>query len=147
MAGQLQTSFEYALFLGSIYATVLATMDGEEYRTGSADSENGSDNSYVQVTQEEAQQLGSQEQPPAAPQSEPYTAKIPAGEDEEDIYGADPDEGTPTREEQVKHQQCLFSSLRFHTHRHPDVHQTKLDWLRTLAAIPEEFGKLAINHV
>jgi len=42
----------------SIYATVLATMDGEEYRTESADSENGSDNSYVQVTQEEAQQLG-----------------------------------------------------------------------------------------
>jgi len=69
----------------SIYATVLATMDGEEYRTESADSENGSDNSYVQVTQEEAQQLGSQEQPPAAPQSEPYTAKIPAVDNEEDM--------------------------------------------------------------
>ena len=78
-----------------IYPTVQATMDGEEYRTGSADSENGSDNSYVQVTQEEAQQLGPEEQTPAAP-------KIPAVDDEEDIYGAD--EGTPTREEQVKHQ-------------------------------------------
>jgi len=75
-------------------------MDGEEYRTGSADSENGSDNSYVQVTQEEAQQLGSQEQPPAAPQSELYPPKIPAVDDEEDIYTAGPDEGTPTQEEQ-----------------------------------------------
>lgn len=31
-------------------------MDGEDYRTGSADSENGSDNSYVQVSKEDAQE-------------------------------------------------------------------------------------------
>ena len=30
-------------------------MDSEDYRTGSADSENGSDNSYVQVSKEDAQ--------------------------------------------------------------------------------------------
>jgi len=79
-----------------VYGTVLATMDGEVYRTGS-------DNSYMQVTKEEAQQLGSQEQIPVAsrPKFDPYTAKIPAVDDEEDIYGAD--EGTPTWEEQVKH--------------------------------------------
>ena len=87
-------------------------MDGEVYRTGS-------DNSYMQVTKEEAQQLGSQEQIPVAsrPKFDPYTAKIPAVDDEEDIYGADAkipvvddeediygsDEGTPTWEEQVKH--------------------------------------------
>ena len=28
-------------------------MDGEDYRTGSADSENGSDNSYVKVSSED----------------------------------------------------------------------------------------------
>lgn len=32
-------------------------MDGEDYRTGSADSENGSDNSYVQVSKEDAQHV------------------------------------------------------------------------------------------
>lgn len=32
-------------------------MDGEDYRTGSADSENGSDNSYVQVSKEDAQHM------------------------------------------------------------------------------------------
>ena len=66
-------------------------MEGEEFRTGSADSENGSDNSYVhvQATQEDAQHA------PAAP-------RIPAVDDEEDIYGAE--EGTPTQGDQVKHQ-------------------------------------------
>lgn len=32
-------------------------MDSEENKTGSADSENGSDNSYVQVSQEDAQHM------------------------------------------------------------------------------------------
>ena len=74
-------------------------MEGEEFRTGSADSENGSENSYVQVTKEEAQQL-------------PPVPRIPAVDDEEDIYGAE--EGTPTHAqgEQVKHQiqQCPAGS-------------------------------------
>lgn len=107
-------------------------MDGEEYRTGSADSENGSDNSYVQVTQEEAQQLGSQEQPPAAPQSELYPPKIPAVDDEEDIYTAGPDEGTPTQEEQVKHQQCLvyvFIHIDTQTYTRQNLLVTRIIWL------------------
>jgi len=32
-------------------------MEGEDYRTGSADSENSSDNSYVQVSREDAQNM------------------------------------------------------------------------------------------
>lgn len=69
-------------------------MEGEEFRTGSADSENGSDNSYVhvQATQEDAQHA------PAAP-------RIPAVDDEEDIYGAE--ERTPTQGDQVKHQPAV----------------------------------------
>lgn len=38
-------------------------MDGEDYRTGSADSENGSDNSYVQVSKEDAQHMDPLDQP------------------------------------------------------------------------------------
>lgn len=39
-------------------------MDSEEYKTGSADSENGSDNSYVQVSQEDAQHMMADSPPP-----------------------------------------------------------------------------------
>lgn len=38
-------------------------MDGEEYKNGKADSENGSDNSYVQVSPEDAQRMSSGESP------------------------------------------------------------------------------------
>ena len=40
------------------------TMESEEYKTGSADSENGSDNSYVQVSREDAQQMMDSPVPP-----------------------------------------------------------------------------------
>lgn len=38
-------------------------MDGEEYKNGKADSENGSDNSYVQVSPEDAQRMSAGESP------------------------------------------------------------------------------------
>ena len=90
-------------------------MEGEEFRTGSADSENGSDNSYVQVTKEEAQQLV---HAPAAP-------RIPAVDDEEDIYGAE--EGTPTHAqgEQVKHQSQQFLAGSTLIYIHLRVHEDK----------------------
>lgn len=44
-------------------------MESEDYKTGSADSENGSDNSYVQVSQEDAQHMESESpQPTDSPQ-------------------------------------------------------------------------------
>ena len=43
-------------------------MDGEDYRTGSADSENGSDNSYVKVSTEDAQNMDPLEPPSDSPQ-------------------------------------------------------------------------------
>ena len=69
-------------------------MDGEEYRTGSADSENSSDNSYVKVTPEEVQeQLETLEDPTSqqdadAPEfvSRVTGTGIPSGAEDEDIY-------------------------------------------------------------
>ena len=72
-------------------------MDSDDaIRSGSADSENSSDNSYVQVTQEEAT-LASQE---ATEGGEATTSfpKTPAVDDEEDIYGAEEDEEPPQEE-------------------------------------------------
>lgn len=64
-------------------------MDNEEYRTGSADSENGSSDSYVQVTPEDAQPATEgapipEAQEFASPIAE--TTAIPSGPEDEDIY-------------------------------------------------------------
>lgn len=71
-------------------------MDGEDYRTGSADSENGSDNSYVQVSSEdvpasESQPLDIDELPVTVDNS-----GIPDVDDEEDIYGDDAEDEETT---------------------------------------------------
>ena len=50
----------------------------EEERTGSADSENGSDNSYVQVSKEDIQQESLQE-------DQPEKFQFPAQEAEEEV--------------------------------------------------------------
>ena len=65
-------------------------MDGEDYRTGSADSENGSDNSYVQVSSEDVP--ASESQPLVDIDELPVTVDnsgVPAVDDDEDIYGDD----------------------------------------------------------
>lgn len=58
----------------------------DDYRTGSADSENSSD-SFVQVNKDDAPQLMDIE----PPSTEPETS-IPAVDDSEDIYGAKEEE-------------------------------------------------------
>ena len=61
----------------------------DDYRTGSADSENSSD-SFVQVNKEDAPQpeqlMEDSELPPSS--TDDTTSGIPAVEDTEDIYGA-----------------------------------------------------------
>ena len=64
-------------------------MDGEDYRTGSADSENGSDNSYVQVTHEDVPPAESEPSPPI---EDTTSTDIPSIDDSEDIYGDDGDQ-------------------------------------------------------
>ena len=67
-------------------------MDGEDYRTGSADSENGSDNSYVQVTHEDVPPAESDPSPPIPPIEDTTSTDIPSVADSEDIYGDDGDQ-------------------------------------------------------
>lgn len=63
-------------------------MDSDELKTGSADSENGSnsDNSYVQVSQEDAQRM--MDSPPLTDSPQLLSSSgMPPGEDfEETIY-------------------------------------------------------------
>lgn len=61
-------------------------MDGDDYRTGSADSENGSDNSYVQVSRED---LSEREPSPSVGGT---TTNIPSVDDSKDIYGDSEDQ-------------------------------------------------------
>ena len=81
-------------------------MDSEEYRTGSAESENSSDNSYVQVSKDDVQeqQLGSREESPSSlpPLPDAPLPNIPAGSEDEDIYTFDEGDSTMTAPVQVK---------------------------------------------
>lgn len=82
-------------------------MESEELRTGSGESENSSDNSYVQVTQEDAP---SQDQ--FVPEMMP---KIPSGEEDEDIYNFGTSEKdstiTATKEPQDQVRRALSRGL------------------------------------
>ena len=66
----------------------------EDHRTGSADSENSSDNSYVQVSKEEVQHV--EEEPGVPTEPSPEVTSIPTEIEEEDIYTAGDDDDTPT---------------------------------------------------
>ena len=72
----------------------------DDYRTGSADSENSSD-SFVQVTKEDAPQpeplsMADFNEPPTSTDT---TSGIPAVDDTEDIYGAEETSPVPPENE------------------------------------------------
>lgn len=81
-------------------------MDGED-RTGSADSENGSDNSYVQVSREDAQRMDPSDfQPPNdSPQLISGTG-MPAEED----YALENDNSTEPVEVCINNLSCMVAS-------------------------------------
>lgn len=78
----------------------------DEYRTGSADSENSSD-SFVQVNKEDAAQSeqlmdNDQPPPPSTSEQEPTESGIPAIDDGVDIYGAEEDTSAEPADKEVK---------------------------------------------
>lgn len=70
-------------------------MDGEDYRTGSADSENSSDNSYVQVSKEDAQNM---DPPDSQPQNDSPKLVSGIGMSAED-YTLEEGDSTTTKQE------------------------------------------------
>lgn len=73
-------------------------MEGEEFRTGSADSENGSEGSYVQVSPEDVQISSDPTEQHVDP--DPSTAP-PIVDDSEDIYGEPDQDDTLSSKEPV----------------------------------------------
>ncbi len=86
-------------------------MDGEDYRTGSADSENGSDNSYVQVSREDVR-----ESDPLSVEEDELVEDIvgPSGDDSEDIYGDNGEQDETLSKEEVN---CVLEGLHIYSNR------------------------------